>query len=158
MCAARQNRPCFRELLAGDPVIYRIKYTHHHRQGNRWCIYPMYDFAHPIQDALEGITYSLCSLEYEIHRPLYDWVIANVSVPSKPRQIEFARLNLTYTVLSKRFLRYLVENNIINEWDDPRMPTLCALRRRGYTPSAIKDFISRAGITEKRILWLILNS
>ncbi len=131
-----------------DPVIYRIKYTHHHRQGNRWCIYPMYDFAHPIQDALEGITYSLCSLEYEIHRPLYDWVIANVSVPSKPRQIEFARLNLTYTVLSKRFLRYLVENNLVDGWDDPRMPTLCALRRRGYTPFAIKDFISRAGIAK----------
>ena len=131
-----------------DPVLYRIKYTEHHRQGKKWCIYPMYDFAHPIQDALEGVTHSLCSLEYEIHRPLYDWVIQNVSVPSKPRQIEFARLNLTYTVLSKRFLRYLVENKLVDGWDDPRMPTLCGLRRRGYTPGSIKDFISRAGVAK----------
>ncbi|MBQ3934610.1 MAG: glutamine--tRNA ligase, partial [Clostridia bacterium] len=126
-----------------DPVIYRIKYVEHHRQGTKWCIFPMYDFAHPIQDALEGITHSLCSLEYEIHRPLYDWVVDNVSVPSKPRQIEFARLNMTYTVMSKRFLRSLVESGAVDGWDDPRMPTLCGLRRRGYTPESILDFCTR---------------
>ena len=131
-----------------DPVIYRIKYIEHHRQGSKWCIYPMYDFAHPIQDALEGITHSLCSLEYEIHRPLYDWVINNVSVPSKPRQIEFARLNITYTVLSKRFLRSMVESGQVDGWDDPRMPTLCGLRRRGYTGASILDFCSRIGVSK----------
>ncbi|MBQ4289567.1 MAG: glutamine--tRNA ligase/YqeY domain fusion protein [Clostridia bacterium] len=131
-----------------DPVLYRIRYIEHHRQGTKWCIYPMYDFAHPIQDALEGITHSLCSLEYEIHRPLYDWVIANCSVPSKPRQIEFSRLNLTNTVLSKRFLRHLVETGIVDGWDDPRMPTLCGLRRRGYTPESILDFCSRIGVAK----------
>ena len=116
-----------------DPVIYRIRYMHHHRQGDKWCIYPMYDFAHPIQDALEGITHSLCSLEFEAHRPLYDWVVNNVSVPAKPRQIEFARLGIDHTVMSKRKLRQLVEQNYVSGWDDPRMPTLCGLRRRGYT-------------------------
>ena len=131
-----------------DPVLYRIRYIEHHRQGTKWCIYPMYDFAHPIQDALEGITHSLCSLEYEIHRPLYDWVIANCSVPSKPRQIEFSRLNLTNTVLSKRFLRHLVETGIVDGWDDPRMPPLCGLRRRGYTPESILDFCSRIGVAK----------
>ncbi len=131
-----------------DPVLYRIRYIEHHRQGNKWCIYPMYDFAHPIQDALEGVTHSLCSLEYEIHRPLYDWVIQNVTVPSKPRQIEFARLNLTHTVMSKRFLRSLVEDKLVDGWDDPRMPTLCGLRRRGYTAASILDFCSRIGVAK----------
>ncbi len=131
-----------------DPALYRIRYIEHHRQGTKWCIFPMYDFAHPIQDALEGITHSLCSLEYEDHRPLYNWVIENCDVPSQPRQIEFARLNITNTVLSKRHLRYLVENGIVDGWDDPRMPTLCGLRRRGYTPEAILDFIERIGVSK----------
>ncbi len=131
-----------------DPALYRIRYIEHHRQGTKWCIFPMYDFAHPIQDALEGITHSLCSLEYEDHRPLYNWVIENCSVPSTPRQIEFARLNITNTVLSKRHLRYLVENGIVDGWDDPRMPTMCGLRRRGYTPEAILDFIERIGVSK----------
>lgn len=135
-----------------DPVIYRIKHADHHRQGNKWCIYPMYDFAHPIQDALEGITHSLCSLEFEIHRPLYNWVRDNVEIPGNvkgfPRQIEFARLNITYTVLSKRFLRTLVESGTVDGWDDPRMPTLCGMRRRGYTPRSILDFINRTGVSK----------
>ncbi len=131
-----------------DPVLYRIRYIEHHRQGTKWCIFPMYDFAHPIQDALEGITHSLCSLEYEDHRPLYNWVIEHTDVPSKPRQIEFARLNITNTVLSKRYLRYLVENKIVDGWDDPRMPTLCGLRRRGYTASSVLDFIGRIGVSK----------
>ena len=131
-----------------DPVIYRIRYIEHHRQGTKWCIFPMYDFAHPIQDALEGITHSLCSLEYEDHRPLYDWVINNVSVPSKPRQIEFARLGINYTVMSKRKLRKLVEEGYVSGWDDPRMPTLCGLRRRGYTPASIRDFTDRIGVAK----------
>ncbi len=131
-----------------DPVIYRIKHISHHRYGDKWCIYPTYDFAHPIQDALEGITHSLCSLEFEIHRPLYNWVIENVSVPHKPRQIEFARLNITNTVMSKRFLRSLVETGMVDGWDDPRMPTLCGLRRRGYTPDSILDFCDRIGVSK----------
>ena len=131
-----------------DPVIYRIRYIEHHRQGNKWCIYPMYDFAHPIQDALEGITHSLCSLEYEDHRPLYNWVIENTDVPSKPRQIEFARLGINYTVMSKRKLRALVENGLVSGWDDPRMPTLCGLRRRGYTPKSIRNFTARNGVSK----------
>ena len=131
-----------------DPVLYRIRYIEHHRQGTKWCVFPMYDFAHPIQDALEGITHSLCSLEYEDHRPLYDWVIANCDVPSKPRQIEFSRLGINYTVMSKRKLRRLVEENYVSGWDDPRMPTLCGLRRRGYTPTAIKSFITRIGVSK----------
>ena len=135
-----------------DPVIYRIKYVEHHRQGTKWCIFPMYDFAHPIQDALEGITHSLCSLEYEDHRPLYNWVIEHCDVPSKPRQIEFARLNVTNTVMSKRFLRSLVENKLVDGWDDPRMPTLCGLRRRGYTAEAILDFIGRVGVAKNNSL------
>ena len=115
-----------------DPIIYRIRFINHHRQGTKWCIYPMYDFAHPIQDALEGITHSLCSLEFESHRPLYDWVVSNVSIPyHKPRQIEFARLGIDHTVMSKRKLRRLVEEHYVSGWDDPRMPTLCGLRRRG---------------------------
>ncbi len=131
-----------------DPALYRIRYFNHHRTGDKWCIYPMYDFAHPIQDALEGITHSLCSLEYEDHRPLYDWVINNVSVPSKPRQIEFARLGINYTVMSKRKLRRLVEDGLVSGWDDPRMPTLCGLRRRGYTPESIRNFSERNGVSK----------
>ncbi len=131
-----------------DPALYRIRYINHHRQGTKWCIFPMYDFAHPIQDALEGITHSLCSLEYEDHRPLYDWVINNVSVPSKPRQIEFARLGINNTVLSKRYLRKMVEEGTVRGWDDPRMPTLCGLRRRGYTPASIRNFIERNGVSK----------
>lgn len=131
-----------------DPVLYRIRYIEHHRQGTKWCIFPMYDFAHPIQDALEGITHSLCSLEYEDHRPLYDWVINNVDVPSKPRQIEFARLGITNTVMSKRKLRRLVEEGYVSGWDDPRMPTLCGLRRRGYTPASIRAFTDKIGVAK----------
>ncbi len=135
-----------------DPVIYRIRYIEHHRQGTKWCIFPMYDFAHPIQDYIEGITHSLCSLEYENHRPLYDWVKEKVAPymdsPVMPRQIEFARLNLSYTVMSKRFLRYLVETGLVDGWDDPRMPTLCGLRRRGYTAESIIDFLGRVGVAK----------
>ncbi len=131
-----------------DPVIYRINHAHHHRQGDKWCIYPMYDFAHPIEDALEGITHSLCSLEFEDHRPLYDWVIANCGLPAAPRQIEFARLGINYTVMSKRKLRALVEDGRVSGWDDPRMPTLCGLRRRGYTPASIRNFCERIGVAK----------
>ena len=131
-----------------DPVIYRIRHMHHHRQGDKWCIYPMHDFAHPIQDALEGITHSLCSLEFENHRPLYNWVVENVSVPHHPRQIEFARLGIDHTVLSKRKLRQLVEEGRVSGWDDPRMPTLCGLRRRGYTPASIRNFCDRVGVAK----------
>ena len=132
-----------------DPVLYRINYAHHHRQGDKWCIYPMYDFAHPIEDALEGITHSLCSLEFENHRPLYDWVVSNISIPyHKPRQIEFSRLGLDHTVMSKRKLRALVEEGKVSGWDDPRMPTLCGLRRRGYTPRSIRNFCEQVGVTK----------
>ena len=131
-----------------DPVIYRINRLPHHRTGDKWCIYPMYDFAHPIEDALEHITHSLCSLEFEDHRPLYDWVIENVTLPSKPRQIEFARLGINNTVMSKRKLRALVEGGYVSGWDDPRMPTLCGLRRRGYTPAAIRNFSERNGVSK----------
>ena len=131
-----------------DPAIYRILRAHHHRQGDKWCIYPLYDYAHPIQDAIEGITHSLCSLEFENHRPLYEWVVDNIGFENKPKQREFARLNVTYTVMSKRYLRYLVENDMVDGWDDPRMPTLCGLRRRGYTPASIIDFVSRAGVAK----------
>ena len=131
-----------------DPVIYRISKMTHHRTGDKWCIYPMYDFAHPIEDAMEKITHSLCSLEFEAHRPLYDWVIENCSVPAKPRQIEFARLGINHTVLSKRKLRNLVENGYVSGWDDPRMPTLCGLRRRGYTPLSIRNFHERNGVSK----------
>ena len=131
-----------------DPVIYRINRLPHHRQGTKWVIYPMYDFAHPIEDALEGITHSLCSLEFESHRPLYDWVVQNISVECKPRQIEFARLGITNTVLSKRKLRNLIESGYVDGWDDPRMPTLCGLRRRGYTPAAIRAFHERNGVSK----------
>ena len=131
-----------------DPVLYRINHLPHHRQGNTWCIYPMYDFAHPIQDALEGITHSLCSLEFEAHRPLYDWVINNCGLPAKPRQIEFARLGINYTVMSKRKLRLLVEEGRVSGWDDPRMPTLRGMRRRGYTPASIRNFCERIGVAK----------
>jgi glutaminyl-tRNA synthetase len=144
-----------------DPVLYRIRYIEHHRQGTKWCIFPMYDFAHPIQDALEGITHSLCSLEYEDHRPLYDWVVNNVSIPGhKPRQIEFARLGINYTVMSKRKLRKLVEDGRVSGWDDPRMPTLCGLRRRGYTSRAIRNFCERIGVSkvDSTVDWALLES
>lgn len=131
-----------------DPVIYRIAHQHHHRQGDKWCIYPMYDFAHPIEDAIEGITHSLCSLEFENHRPLYDWVVDNTDMPHKPRQIEFARLNLTHTVMSKRKLRTLVEEGLVDGWDDPRLPTIQGLRRRGFTPQSIRNFCERIGMTK----------
>ncbi|MCL1788833.1 MAG: glutamine--tRNA ligase/YqeY domain fusion protein [Oscillospiraceae bacterium] len=137
-----------------DPAIYRINHTHHHRQGNKWCIYPLYDYAHPIQDALENITHSCCSIEFENHRPLYDWVVDNVFDnpvrAERPCQFEFARLNMTHTVMSKRYLRELVETGLVDGWDDPRMPTLSGLRRRGYTPSAIADFLDRAGYSKSQ--------
>ena len=133
-----------------DPVIYRIRFINHHRQGTKWCIFPMFDFAHPIQDALEGITHSLCSLEYEDHRPLYDWVVTHVSIPyHKPRQIEFSRLNIDHTVMSKRKLRQLVQENYVSGWDDPRMPTLCGLRRRGYTAKSIRNFCDAIGVGKR---------
>lgn len=131
-----------------DPVIYRINHMSHHRQGNKWCIYPMYDYAHPIQDALEGITHSLCSLEFEAHRPLYNWVIDHCELPARPRQIEFARLGIDHTVMSKRKLRKLVEEHYVSGWDDPRMPTLCGLRRRGYTAASIRNFCERIGVAK----------
>jgi glutaminyl-tRNA synthetase len=131
-----------------DPVIYRINHLPHHRTGTSWCIYPMYDFAHPIEDAIEGVTHSLCSLEFEDHRPLYEWVIEHIDLPSKPRQIEFARLNINNTVMSKRKLRRLVEEGYVSGWDDPRMPTLCGLRRRGYTPASIRNFCERIGVAK----------
>ncbi len=131
-----------------DPAIYRIRHAEHHNTGNKWCVYPLYDFAHPLEDALEGITHSICTLEFEIHRPLYDWVIENVTVPARPRQIEFARLNLTYTVMSKRKLLELVKDNHVDGWDDPRMPTVCAFRRRGVPAEAIRDFCETIGVTK----------
>ncbi len=131
-----------------DPVIYRINHMPHHRQGNKWCIYPMYDYAHPIEDMIEGITHSLCSLEFEDHRPLYNWVRDHVDLKATPRQIEFARLGINYTVMSKRKLRRLVEEGYVSGWDDPRMPTLCGLRRRGYTPAAVRSFIDRIGVAK----------
>jgi glutaminyl-tRNA synthetase len=132
-----------------DPVLYRIRRAHHHRTGDTWCIYPMYDFAHSPSDAIEHITHSLCTLEFEDHRPLYDWLIEHLPVPSKPRQIEFARLNLTYTVLSKRKLLELVEEGHVSGWDDPRMPTIVGMRRRGYTPEAIRAFCDRIGVAKR---------
>jgi glutaminyl-tRNA synthetase len=131
-----------------DPAIYRILHVSHHRQGDKWCIYPLYDFAHPIQDALEGITHSMCSIEFENHRPLYDWVVNSIGFEKKPHQYEFARLNVTNTVMSKRYLRRLVETNVVDGWDDPRMPTLCGLRRRGYTPESIFEFVKKAGVAK----------
>ena len=131
-----------------DPALYRINHQRHHRTGDKWCIDPMYDFAHPIEDAMEHITHSLCSLEFEAHRPLYNWVVEHCTLPSKPRQIEFARLGINYTVMSKRKLRQLVEEGKVSGWDDPRMPTLCGLRRRGYTPASIRNFCERIGVAK----------
>jgi glutaminyl-tRNA synthetase len=132
-----------------DPVLYRIRRARHHRTGDAWCIYPMYDYAHPISDALEGITHSICTLEFEDHRPLYDWLIQNLPLPSQPQQIEFARLNLTYTVMSKRRLLHLVTEGRVSGWDDPRMPTLSGMRRRGYTPAAIRAFCDEIGVAKR---------
>ena len=132
-----------------DPTLYRIRRTHHHRTGDDWAIYPMYDYTHPISDALEGITHSLCSLEFEDHRPLYDWVLDHVEVGCHPQQIEFARLNLTYTVLSKRKLLRLVQERHVTGWDDPRMPTIRGFRRRGYTPESIREFCERVGVAKR---------
>ena len=131
-----------------DPVIYRISHTHHHRTEGKWCIYPMYDYAHPIEDALEGITHSLCTLEFEDHRPLYNWVVNNLDLPSKPKQIEFARLGINHTVMSKRKLKLLVDDGMVASWDDPRMPTISGLRRRGYTPESIRNFCDRIGVSK----------
>jgi glutaminyl-tRNA synthetase len=132
-----------------DPVLYRIRHAEHHRTGNAWCIYPMYDYAHPLSDAYEGVTHSLCTLEYEAHRPLYDWVVRECEAAHTPRQIEFARLNLNYTVMSKRKLLQLVAQQHVDGWDDPRMPTISGLRRRGYTPESIRDFCARVGVAKK---------
>ncbi len=132
-----------------DPVIYRIAHTEHHNTGNKWCIYPMYDFAHPIEDAIEGITHSICTLEFEDHRPLYDWVLQEIGKwPTPPQQIEFARLNLTNTVMSKRYLKAMVDEGTVDGWDDPRMPTIAGIRRRGYTPEAVRDFCERIGVSK----------
>ncbi|MGQ9602359.1 MAG: glutamine--tRNA ligase/YqeY domain fusion protein [Candidatus Bipolaricaulia bacterium] len=131
-----------------DPVMYRIIHATHHRTGNKWCIYPTYDWAHGQSDAIEGITHSICTLEFEVHRPLYEWFLENLPVPHKPRQIEFARLNLTYTVMSKRLLLRLVQEGHVRGWDDPRLPTLAGLRRRGYTPEAIQEFVRRIGVSK----------
>ena len=131
-----------------DPIIYRILRAHHHRTGDKWVVYPMYDFAHPISDTVEGVTHSLCSLEFEDHRPLYDWVLKEVGYESPSRQIEFARMNLNYTLTSKRRCLKLVRENIVSGWDDPRMSTLCGMRRRGYTPEAIRDFCERIGVSK----------
>jgi glutaminyl-tRNA synthetase len=131
-----------------DPILYRIRYADHHQTGSKWCIYPMYDFTHPISDALEGITHSLCTLEFEDHRPLYDWVLDNITVPCHPRQIEFARLNLNYTITSKRKLKRLVDEHVVEGWNDPRMPTISGMRRRGYTPESIRSFCDMIGVNK----------
>ena len=131
-----------------DPVIYRISHTEHHNTGNKWCVYPMYDFAHPIEDAIEGITHSICTLEFEDHRPLYDWVVRECEMEEIPRQIEFARLNITNTVMSKRKLKALVDEGVVDGWDDPRMPTISGLRRRGYTPTSIRNFCREIGVAK----------
>lgn len=132
-----------------DPVLYRIKYAEHHQSGNKWCIYPMYDFTHCISDALEGITHSLCTLEFQDNRRLYDWVLDNITIDCHPRQYEFSRLNLAYTVMSKRKLNQLVTENRVASWDDPRMPTISGLRRRGYTAASIREFCRRIGVTKQ---------
>ncbi|MDY3873437.1 MAG: glutamine--tRNA ligase, partial [Roseburia lenta] len=132
-----------------DPILYRVAHMHHHNTGDKWCIYPMYDFAHPIEDAIEGITHSICTLEFEDHRPLYDWVLREVGWWSQPpQQIEFARLNLTNTVMSKRYLKALVDDGVVDGWDDPRMPTIAGIRRRGYTPEAVRDFCEKIGVSK----------
>ena len=131
-----------------DPVVYRISYAEHHNTGKKWCIYPMYDYAHPLEDAIEGITHSLCSLEFEDHRPLYDWFVRETEMPMVPRQIEFGRLNIENTVMSKRYLKQLVDSKLVTGWDDPRMPTLLGMKRRGYTPAAIRKFILETGLSK----------
>jgi len=131
-----------------DPVIYRISHNEHHNTGGKWCIYPMYDYAHPLEDAIEGITHSLCTLEFEDHRPLYDWPLQELEWPTPPRQIEFARLNLTNTIMSKRYLKALVDDGVVEGWDDPRMPTIAGIRRRGYTPEAVRDFCEKIGVAK----------
>ncbi len=131
-----------------DPIIYRVLRAHHHRQGDRWCVYPMYDFAHPIEDAVEGISHSICTLEFEDHRPLYDWVLKEAEFPHPPHQYEFARLNLERTIMSKRYLKKLVDEKFVSGWDDPRMPTIAGLRRRGYTPSSVREFCERIGVAK----------
>jgi glutaminyl-tRNA synthetase len=136
-------------MVMRDPVLYRISHTHHHRTGDAWCIYPMYDFAHGQSDAIEWITHSICTLEFEEHRPLYDWLVANLPVPHIPRQIEFARLNVNYTITSKRKLLQLVKEGHVTGWDDPRMPTISGIRRRGYTPEAVREFVKRAGVAKR---------
>ncbi|MGQ4275682.1 glutamine--tRNA ligase [Pseudidiomarina sp. E22-M8] len=135
-------------MVLRDPVIYRVRFAHHHQTGDKWCVYPMYDFTHCISDALEGITHSLCTLEFQDNRRLYDWVLDNISVDSHPQQIEFSRLNLQYTVMSKRKLHLLVEEGKVSGWDDPRMPTIAGMRRRGYTPSSVREFCHRIGVTK----------
>ena len=135
-----------------DPVIYRIRKAHHHNTGDKWCVYPMYDYAHPLEDAYEGITHSICTLEFEVHRPFYDWLLRTLDTPAKPQQIEFARLNLTYTVMSKRRLLELVQEKRVSGWDDPRMPTISGMRRRGYTPAALRKFCETIGITKNNSL------
>jgi glutaminyl-tRNA synthetase len=135
-----------------DPVLYRILHASHHRTGDQWCLYPMYDYAHPISDAIEGITHSICTLEFEDHRPLYDWLLDHLPVPCHPQQIEFARLNLSYTVMSKRKLLRLVNDKLVRGWDDPRMPTISGMRRRGYTPEAIRHFCERIGVGKRENL------
>ena len=132
-----------------DPIIYRILKVDHHRTGNNWCIYPMYDFAHGFSDMIEGITHSICTLEFENHRPLYDWLLDEVKVTHHPQQIEFARLNLNYTVMSKRKLLQLVQEGYVSGWDDPRMPTIAGIRRRGYTPESIRSFAERIGVAKR---------
>src|SRR5207244_5278855 len=132
-----------------DPVLYRIRHATHYRTGNTWCLYPAYDYAHPLSDALEGVTHSLCTLEFEDHRPLYDWVVEQAEAPYRPQQIEFARLNLAYTVMSKRKLLELVEKKLVSGWDDPRLPTIKGLRRRGYTPEAIRAFCDHIGVAKR---------
>ena len=130
-----------------DPIIYRILHAEHHQTGDAWCIYPMYDYAHCLSDSLEGITHSLCDIGFEDHRPLYDWILDEIAINAHPQQIEFSRLNLQYTVMSKRKLKLLVEEGLVDGWDDPRLPTIAGLRRRGYTPGAIRDFCRRSGVT-----------
>ncbi len=132
-----------------DPTLYRIRRVSHHRTGDKWCIYPMYDFAHGLSDAIEGVTHSICTLEFENNRPLYDWILKALRVPNRPRQYEFARLNLSYTMMSKRKLLKLVQEGIVDGWDDPRMPTLSGLRRRGFTPAAIRNFCERIGVAKR---------
>src|SRR5690606_1649582 len=131
-----------------DPVLYRIAHAHHHRTGDAWCIYPMYDYAHPLSDAIEGVTHSICTLEFEDHRPLYDWAIAECEMEATPHQYEFARLNVTNTVMSKRKLKQLVDEGVVDGWDDPRMPTISGLRRKGYTPGAIVEFVKDTGVSK----------